>query len=233
MLVDAGASELAEVLRRHRRLAELQLTWCGDEDTGLLVITDMRHRASETPAIVLEQETTLEQHQAAVAERMEKILAALMLDPSEFDDVPLQTAARLHDEGKRHPRFQRRMGADGAVLAKPRPGHRPDRGDGWRHEQLSAAFAAAHTDGDPLTVSLVAAHHGKGRPLFDRNDLPLLDAWSDCPPDAELWLTRLFGPGGSYELLRGKAERLHGVHGLAWREALVRAADMQVSREGN
>lgn len=234
VLLDAGASELATVLRQHRRLAELRVTWCGDDDEiGLLAVSDMRRRAAQTPAIVLEQEITLKQHQAEVAARMDKILAALGLDPSQLDVEPLRTAARWHDEGKQHPRFQRRMGADGTALAKPRPGHRPDQGDGWRHEQLSAAFVAACTDGDPLTVSLVAAHHGRGRPLFDRDDGALLDAWGECPPETESWVKRLFGPGGSYELLRAQAERAYGIHGLAWREALVRAADMQVSREGS
>jgi CRISPR-associated endonuclease/helicase Cas3 len=233
-LLDAGASELATVMRRHRRLADLRVTWCDSEDaTGLLVVSDMRRRAAQTPAIVPEGPITLHHHQAAVAARMDKILAALRLDSSELDGEPLRAAARWHDEGKQHPRFQQRMGANGTPLAKPRPGHRPDHGDGWRHEQLSAAFAAASTDGDPLTVTLVAAHHGKGRPLFDRDDAGLLDAWPQCPPDAEAWVTRLFGPAGTYELLRAQTEQTYGVHGLAWREALVRAADMQVSREGS
>lgn len=233
-LYDAGASELAAQLRHHRRLSELQATWCGDEDaeTGLLVVADMRRRAAETPAIVPDEEVLLETHQAAVAVRLDKILLALGLDPSELDDQALRAAGRWHDEGKQHPRFQRRMGATGAPLAKPRPGHRPDQGDGWRHEQLSAAFTAAYTEGDPLAVSLVAAHHGRGRLLFDRDDAALLDGWTQCPPEAEVWVRRLFGPGGCYELLRVQVERAHGVHGVAWREALLRAADMQVSREG-
>lgn len=232
-LVEAGASRLAAHMRQHRRLAELQVTWCGgDDEIGLLVVSDMRRRAAETPAIVLDEETTLEQHQTAVAARMDKILDALGLDPSKFDDEPLRAAARWHDEGKRHPRFQRRMGADGTPLAKPRPGHRPDQGDGWRHEQLSAAFAATYANGDPLIVSLVSTHHGRGRPMFDRDDAALIDSWAECPPDVVSWVSRLFGPRGCYELLRSQAERAYGVHGLAWREALVRAADMQVSREG-
>jgi CRISPR-associated endonuclease/helicase Cas3 len=141
-------------------------------------------------------------------------------------------AARTHDDGKRHPRFQRRMGAGEIALAKPAPGHRPDRGDGWRHEQLSAAYAAAASEGDALVVALVGAHHGAGRPLFDRRAEELLDGWSECPEDVRAWVDRLFGPLGRYELLRERAQRELGVHGLAWLEALLRCADMQISREG-
>lgn len=236
-LDDAGQPGLALRLRRHRRLAELRLSWCGDDDgekRGLLVVSDfgLRRGAAETASSVPDGEVTLEQHQSDVAERMNKILTALRLDPDDLEATSLIRAASCHDEGKRHRRFQQRMGADGKPLAKPRPGHRPDQGDGWRHEQLSTAFAAALTDGDPLTVSLVAAHHGRGRPLFDRDGEALLDGWRDCPDDAQQWVARLFGPGGSYELLRAEAESAYGVHGLVWREALLRAADWQVSGEG-
>jgi CRISPR-associated endonuclease/helicase Cas3 len=145
---------------------------------------------------------------------------------------PLESAARLHDEGKRHPRFQGRMGAqDGdEPLAKPRPGHVPDRGDGWRHEQLSAAVAWAKS-GEPLTTVLVAAHHGTGRPLFDRGARDLLDGWAD---DAAVVRSamELFGSAGSYEQLREDVESELGVHGLGYLEALLRCADSQVSREG-
>jgi CRISPR-associated endonuclease/helicase Cas3 len=235
-VVDAvGEPQLADRLRRHRRLSELELSWCdgaGDATTGLLVVRDMRARAEQAPLAAAEQPVTLEEHQTAVECRLDALIAALGLETLDGDAERLLMAARMHDEGKRHPRFQRRMGSAGVPLAKPLPGHVPDRGDGWRHEQLSAAYAARASGGDALLVALVAGHHGHGRPLFDREAGDLLDGWSECPPDVQDWVIRLFGPSGRYEILRADAQRRLGVHTLAWLEALLRCADMQVSREG-
>jgi CRISPR-associated endonuclease/helicase Cas3 len=237
-ILDVGGNEqLARRLRGHRRLAELALTWCSGDlgveiETGLLVVRDMRVRADEAPLVVPDSEVLVDQHQDAVAKRLESLIGALGLRDYDLPREELLVAARTHDEGKRHPRFQARMGAGDRALAKPRPGHKPDRGDGWRHEQLSAAYAAAACSRDALVISLVAAHHGRGRPLFDRQAEDLLDGWAECPPAVAEWVTRLFGPMGEYEHFRAEAQRRHGVHGLAWLEALLRCADMQVSREG-
>jgi CRISPR-associated endonuclease/helicase Cas3 len=232
----ASYSALADRLRRHRRLSELELRWCGGAgaETGLLVVSDMRFRAVQSPAFAPDSLVTLDHHQAAVEQRLIAVLDALALVLLGDERSALLHAARCHDEGKRHPRFQRRMGAfDGdPPLAKPRPGHRPDQGDGWRHEQLSTAWAAHRSDADPLVVSLVGAHHGRGRALFDRGAADLLDGWTDCPPEIEAYVHELFGAFGRYELLRAAARRRYGGHRLAWLEALLRCADMQVSREG-
>ncbi|MHB8657310.1 MAG: type I-G CRISPR-associated helicase/endonuclease Cas3g [Solirubrobacteraceae bacterium] len=227
---------LAGRLRRHRRLSELELRWCGGAaaETGLLVLSDMSVRAVQSPAFAPERLVRLDAHQAAVELRLVRVLDALALELPGEERSALLLAARCHDEGKRHPRFQRRMGASngGAPLAKPRPGHRPDQGDGWRHEQLSTAWAAHHSDGNPLVVPLVGAHHGRGRALFDRGAADLLDSWTECPPEIEAHVHELFGAFGRYELLRAAARRRCGVLRLAWLEALLRCADMQVSREG-
>jgi CRISPR-associated endonuclease/helicase Cas3 len=232
----ASHPALAHRLRRHRRPSELELRWCGgaDAETGLLVVSDMSVRAVQSPAFAPERLVTLDAHQAAVEQRLLAALDALALELPGEERSALLLAARCHDEGKRHPRFQRRMGASNgdAPLAKPRPGHRPDQGDGWRHEQLSTAWAAHHSDGNPLVVSLVGAHHGRGRALFDRTAADLLDSWTECPPEIEAQVHELFGAFGRYELLRAAARRQHGVLRLAWLEALLRCADMQVSREG-
>lgn len=235
-LLDAsGSAKLAARLRGHRRLSELELRWCGgtgEAATGLLVLRDMRRRAEQAPLVAAAKLVTVDGHQAAVEGRMRALLDALMVGEREAPAEQLLLAARTHDEGKRHPRFQRRMGADDVSLAKPRPGHVPDRGDGWRHEQLSAAYVAHLTGGDPLTVTLVAGHHGRGRPLFDRGASDLLDDWGECPEAVQSWVDQLFGACGRYELLRAETQRRLGIHRLAWLEALLRCADIQVSREG-
>jgi CRISPR-associated endonuclease/helicase Cas3 len=230
-----GESGLAKRVRQHKRLSELELTWCAGEEgvhTGLLVVRDMRPRAEENALSVPDERVSIDVHQAEVEQRMARILEALDAPSEEAPREQLLLAARTHDEGKRHPRFQRRMGAADVSLAKPRPGHTPDRGDGWRHEQFSAAYTAAMSNGDVLATAVVAGSHGCGRLLFDRGADGLLDGWQDCPPAVREWVARLYGPNGEYELLRAAAQRERGVHGLCWLEALLRCADMQVSREG-
>ena len=233
VLDDVDHPDLARLLRRHRRLTDLELRWCsGEGTTGLLVVRDLRRRAEQTPSAAADEAVTVDDHQAAVEQRLGTLLKVLEPQDLGADEGQLALAARIHDEGKRHPRFQRRMGAIDVELAKPLPGHVPDRGDGWRHEQLSAAYAARASADDPLVVSLVASHHGRGRPMFDRGDDDLVDGWAECPDEVREWAARLFGPLGSYELRRARLQRRLGVHRLALLEALLRCADMQVSREG-
>lgn len=245
LLEDRGHADLARRLRVHRRLSDLELTWCGGDlgaKEGLLVVRDMVAQAVQAPQITSDAPVLLDDHQRMVRERLQAILDALAVSDSELPKQALLSAARYHDEGKRHPRFQARMGALEQPLAKPLPGHRPDRGDGWRHEQLSAAYVAEALSRasassvlsaeEQLAIALVAAHHGRGRPLFDRMATELLDRWQGCGDLVLQWADRLFGAAGEYELLRQQAQRRHGVHGLAWLEALVRCADMQVSKEG-
>lgn len=229
--LDAG---LARRLRGHRYLADLSVTWAWDGDPeapGLLMVTETPRGGADIDLSVPEEPVLVDEHCAAVATRMRRIVDALD-GVADGHRTALEQAALLHDEGKRHPRFQRRMGAQEGdpALAKPRPGHVPDRGDGWRHEQLSAADAWSRTS-DALTTTLVAAHHGTGRPLFDRGAAALLDGWDPGDGVAEA-AAALFGPAGTYETDRAALEERLGVHGLAYLEALVRCADAQVSREG-
>jgi hypothetical protein len=229
----AERPDIARLLRTHRRLTDLELCWCGGGSAiGVLVVRELRRRAQQTPLASAEGVVTVDDHRVAVEDRLRSILEALAPEGLGAGTEQLALAARLHDEGKRHPRFQRRMGAIDATLAKPRPGHVPDRGGGWRHEQLSAAYAAEACEGDALTVALVAGHHGRGRPVFDRGAEELLESWEGCPDPVRAWVARLFGPCGRYELDRARLQRQLGVHRLALLEALLRCADMQVSREG-
>ncbi len=231
----SGDTALARRLRSHRRLSDLTIVWCADEEhpdaPGLLVVVASDREGRDSKGITEAGLVTVDDHRAAVAQRADEIVLALdALVADERDDVVL--AARLHDEGKRHPEFQQRMGAapDDPALAKPKPRHKPDPGDGWRHEQLSAGIAHAHSH-NPLVTTLVAAHHGNGRPLFLRDDRAALADWGECRREDVDALAELFGPHGRYEADRAALEREHGVHRLAYLEALVRCADIQISRE--
>lgn len=217
---------------RDARLSDVTVAWCWDEEDpeqGLLVIVDSA-RGSQAPRAVRDDPVLLADHSAAVRQRMQRIVGAL--DGLVADDADvLLAAAELHDAGKSHPRFQQRMGRHvEPPVAKPLPRHVPDRGDGWRHEQLSAAMARAGGK-PPLVSTLIAAHHGSGRPLFDRDHVAVRDGWDACPGGVVDALAELFGPGGVYEIEREMAQRRLGVHRLAFLEAVLRCADMQVSRE--
>ncbi|MBB4663297.1 CRISPR-associated endonuclease/helicase Cas3 [Conexibacter arvalis] len=237
LVAAAGAHDVADALAR-LRLRDLAVTWCAveEDEHGLLVAVATDHDG-RLPAIGVGRDAvTLDAHGIEVEARLVRIVGALDL-PSGALGVALEQlaqAARWHDEGKRHPRFQRRMGAppDGPPLAKPAPGHVADRGDGWRHEQLSAAVAWANSDRDPVQAVIVAGHHGHGLPLFDRDPEAVLDGWGDCERAVRDALDELFGPFGVYERERLRLQRSLGVHRLAYLEALLRCADMQVSREG-
>lgn len=234
-VADAGHVECAASLRGHRRLSDLEVAWAAPapDAIGLLIVRQTVRRARQAPLTADDSPVTLAAHQAAVRLRMERIVEAITPTDLGVDPSCLLSAAALHDEGKRHPRFQARMhGPEGVVLAKPMPGSAGDRGDGWRHEQLSAAYAAAQT-GDAIVASLVATTHGCGRALFDRDDGQLLDGWAGCGDDVRESARSLFGPNGRYELDRHRLQERLGVHALAFLEALVRCADMQISREGS
>lgn len=243
--------ELAKVVAE-RPLRDLALSWCEplEGEHGLLVISETRTRAPIVVKAQRQDPVLVDTHQERVARRLQEILGALarhdfaselvgsedVLEGVGGDDRQLRealiAAARLHDEGKRHPRFQARMGNPDPTIAvaKPLPGAPNDRGDGWRHEQLSAAVARARGH-SALPVVLIAAHHGRGRPLFDRLAEQLVEGWEGIPADVVAAAEQLFGPSGTYELERERLHRQLGVHALAYLEALLRCADSQISRE--
>lgn len=232
-----GESDVSKRLTSSPRLADLTVTWCGEDDVkdGLLVLTPTRREGVLPRSGASEQDVvTLDAHSAEVRERLAKIIDLLDVEDIGVTREQLLLAAQHHDAGKRHPRFQRSMGAEPGedLLAKPRPGHKVPRGDGWRHEAISAADALIASPDDPVPAVVVAAHHGHGRPLFGLTAKQMLDQWPDCEQALAQKVEYLFGPCGRYELERAKLQRKIGIHRLAYVEALLRCADIQVSREG-
>jgi CRISPR-associated endonuclease/helicase Cas3 len=236
-----GSAPAAAVLRKHRRLAELEVTWCtgGDANAerGLLVLSPTKNEGT-LPSTSLSENVTIDDHCRAVEARLEEIVSRL--DVAAHGALGVQrgqllAAARWHDVGKRHPRFQRRMGAQPGdpPLAKPAPGYKADRGDGWRHEQLSAAYIWAYCGRDPVPTVFGAGHHGYGLSLFTRGPDSLLNGWEDRELAVVEAAHELFGECGRYELERARLVRRLGLHRLSFLEALLRCADIQVSREGH
>jgi len=187
---------------------------------------------------------TLSAHQQAVAERAALLGEHLGLG-SELVQA-LASAGAHHDDGKQDFRFQARLGArDDSVLAKSRRGttaeqaRRNERRSGlpsrWRHEQRSVAecWDGLHVPDsqDPqLVARLVGTSHGHGRSGFPHTTEGLL-----LPGDtAALQATarHLFDLGGWDDLVEATQQR-YGVWGCAYLEAVLRAADGQVSEEGS
>lgn len=191
----------------------------------------------------------LDDHQNDVAERTRQIAENLGLAP-EFSEA-LELAAKYHDEGKRDLRFQQMLGADPEAEALAKSGHRSvaeayrarSRSAlprGWRHEQLSALMVAAspekvgeHPD---LVLRIIGCSHGHGRFSFSHDaDFLLKEGYQPEGTDYEALkeqATRLFNVG-YWDNLMEQTSRTYGPYATAYLEAVERAADAQISREGH
>jgi CRISPR-associated endonuclease/helicase Cas3 len=138
----------------------------------------------------------------------------------------IETAARLHDEGKRAANWQRAFRAPrNGVYGKTKGPIDHSLLDGYRHEFGSLPFAMANYDFkrlnpdlQDLVLHLIAAHHGNARPVIETRgceDGPQ-SVLQDRARDVAVRFARL--------------QKRFGPWGLAWLEALVRAADQQASR---
>lgn len=152
----------------------------------------------------------------------------------------LRHAGQHHDSGKADRRFQCWMSGSPTppttVLAKSGKrvtlgGKHHGKPPEWRHEQLSAALAyrdsvvSLHSERDLITL-LVGLSHGYGRSTFPHGFSSLIgDQTSHNAED-------LFTHGDWDEMLYAAAVRL-GPWILGWLEALLRAADHQVSAQGH
>lgn len=188
----------------------------------------------------------LDEHAAAVAERARDFGIGVGLDADLL--AALASAGAWHDAGKRDARFQARLRdghaeADAAVplLAKSGLRSAPEARaawsrsglpSGWRHEQLSAADAwrdreLARLAERELAVRLVGTSHGYGRSGFPHVGSELVPA-----DDPALGAAVALYDNDAWEALIERTHARLGVWGCAYLEALLRAADCQVSGEG-
>ena len=199
--------------------------------------------------LVLAGPVLLDDHQNDVAERTRQLAENLGL-ALEFSEA-LELAAKYHDEGKRDLRFQQMLGADPEAGALAKSGHRSvaeayrarSRSAlprGWRHEQLSALMVAAspekvgeHRD---LVLRIIGCSHGHGRFSFAHDAGFLLkEGYLPEGTDYEALkeqATRLFNDG-YWDNLMEQTSRTYGPYATAYLEAVERAADAQISREGH
>lgn len=212
----------------------------GRRPTGLVPATEDDDASLAAPGAV-----PLAAHAAAVVAHAERFARAAGLPADRVTDIVL--AARLHDEGKRDPRFQAMLRGghrlalarrDAEPLAKSglsptqraaawRSAGLPER---WRHEAQSVRRAMADpalaTAADPaLVLWLIGTHHGHGRPFFPHDD-PREPTDSAGPQRLDFRFAGQDWPQ-LYEALKAR----YGLWDLARMEAVLRLADHRASAE--
>ena len=194
---------------------------------------DQRRLSTHSPS---GKPVLLDDHQGDVADTARKVSKLVGLDQDHEDAMYL--AGIHHDDGKADTRFQDmlRNGSDASgVLAKSGEKYYKKRVDyrkygmpqGWRHEQLSAALAygrVSHEHRELITL-LVGMSHGNGRSYFPHGIATLSP---ELPDDAVDIFT-----DGTWEESLHRMTRRYGPWGLAYLEALLRAADQTVSAQGH
>ena len=177
----------------------------------------------------------LAEHQAHAAGKMRQIAKAVGLPDSTAD--ALARGAVVHDEGKRAARWQRAFKAERDArrchltlpLAKTRGPidqqilgrYRHELGSLLRIDQSAQLVVAVPDEWRDLVLHLIAAHHGQARPAIttlgcDDGPSSLLEAQA-----------------AAIALRFARLQKRWGPWGLAWWEALMRAADQQASRDND
>lgn len=181
----------------------------------------------EARAVSAKRAQNLIEHQEWTESAARRIAQRLGL--SEQHTQLLTRAARLHDEGKQSLRWQRAFGAPpkGGPFAKTIKRPNIQALGGYRHElgslpyaELDPAIQALPLDLRALCLHMIAAHHGRARPLIPT-------AGADEPPS--ILEKRAREVASRFAAL----EKQWGPWGLAWWEALLRAADQEASRQND
>ncbi|MFC7910333.1 type I-G CRISPR-associated helicase/endonuclease Cas3g [Streptomyces nigra] len=203
----------------------------------------------------------LAQHGKAVGARAADFAQRVALPPPVI--AATEIAGQAHDCGKQHPRFQTMLCGGDALLAEALPEPLAKSGmdpadlaarrtaarlaswsPGLRHEALSAVAVQHWLSCEPqistgldtnLITHLVAAHHGRGRPLLPPvTDPDPVEVECTMPDGQQVTVTSAAmgvdwnGPDRFAALM----DR-YGPWGTAMLESIVRLADMSVSEEGS
>ncbi|MEZ4322851.1 MAG: hypothetical protein R3F61_35615 [Myxococcota bacterium] len=206
------------------RLVQLPSKMVADEVTEWLVVEKFRDATpNEDARSTAKRKQKLDEHQDWAHDEAHRITSSLGL-PLQIASL-VETAAALHDEGKRASRWQRAFRApkDAAYAKTVGPVNIHLLG-GYRHElgslpyaQRSEALKNLSPDDRDLVLHLIAAHHGFARPLIRG------DGCEDAPPSVVEERVRAVA-------LRFYAQQERwGPWGLAYLEMLVRAADQRAS----
>lgn len=223
-----------------------------ERDELLWAVVRLKSEVAQDPDIRQEYSpklspVSLTEHSEAVAGRVSQI--ATRVGVLQRWAGALHRAALMHDAGKADVRFQLNvLGGDGAqLLAKSGMSRaqilRQRRARsalplGWRHEQVSAAVVWSDKtipDAD-VVARLVGTSHGHGRPVFPHiSDQLLADVDRDpmYTESVRAAILELFETGAGWQDVLAATEEKLGHWGIAYLEALLRAADAMASKEGS
>jgi CRISPR-associated endonuclease/helicase Cas3 len=228
--------EASTVVQRDRDWRErfrfaAALTWEGEATRWLIVQKRRGDAATEEDRSVTNPQL-LDEHQKWTEARARRLATALGLDDKLANVLTL--AACFHDEGKRAKRWQQAFHApgDGGVYAKTEGPINYQLLDGYRHElgsllrignneQIQKLFQKLSEEDRDLVLHLITAHHGFARPVIGTRGC------EDAPPSA------LEEKAAEIALRFARLQARWGPWGLAWLEALLRAADQQASRDND
>ena len=192
-----------------------------------LVVEQRRGREdSEEVKAIMPKAQRLDEHQAWTAEQASRLADKVGLN-KDYRTMLIE-AARHHDDGKKAVRWQRAFNAsmEGGPYAKTAGPFNHHVLNGYRHELKSALDT--ETNGldsidrsDPrfeLCLHLIASHHGHARPAIP------IDSYDDLPP------SKAASHAHNIALRFARLQQEWGPWGLAWWEALLRAADQRASK---
>lgn len=206
---------------RHVHTFETRFASSGAIRGGLAVFRSLYEPTTEDSRSVASVPQALCDHADQVETRARKLARNLKLSDEEVEAIAI--AARFHDCGKATERWQDAMNAPqrGRPYAKTAGGGNLRLLEGYRHEFGSLLRAEGQdlpAGVRDLVLHLIAAHHGRARPLLRH------DGCQDGPPSL------LESKAGEVALRFARLQALFGPWGLAWREAILRAADQCASR---
>jgi CRISPR-associated endonuclease/helicase Cas3 len=219
-------SAVVHAERRWRERFRLSSALTEDGETSRwLIVEKWRDDAATEEDRSAANPQLLDEHQEWAEERARSLAQALGLGEELAETLAL--AARLHDEGKRADRWQRAFRApQNGVYAKTEGPIDYRLLDGYRHElgsllrvEKACGICKLSEEHRDLVLHLIAAHHGFARPVVGTN------ACEDGPPSV------LEDKAAEIALRFARLQARWGPWGLAWWEALLRAADQQASRE--
>jgi CRISPR-associated endonuclease/helicase Cas3 len=224
--VEAGTAPSSDLRWRERFRLAVEVNEEGEAARWLVVekwrsdAATEEDRSASRPQLLCEHQDWTEKRARALARRLGL--------QQRYEEL-LALAARLHDEGKRARRWQQAFNAPaGDVYAKTEGPIDYRLLAGYRHELGSLLKAENHPcvvnlpDEDrDLLLHLIAAHHGYARPVIGTSGC------EDAPPSA------LDQRAAEIALRFARLQKRWGPWGLAWWEALLRAADQQASRDND